>query len=353
MLAQIASGVDDPALVEDFRRWQDIPRSPRWPCRRGPRKSQRSSSASPGAPLPRPCPRQEGGASSAPPVAPGPAVPHNVDGHGTSAWIPVDPVPLAGCLELVAGSTGSVEDAAHLPRQQNQWFPGAPSTSCLTSRPTATPLTSGPPRCSPVTPSSSTSSPCTARRVPLPGEGDASCRCASSPMMPGTLRVSGSPLPVRGAHRGAARGCPDGPPALPGRLAPLGRASTPWVEQGVCPPSMTTVAPTTSEPQRTRRLLRDTPPTLGIRWVGDDVHPRPRPGPRRAPGPRPTQQRPSRPPCPTPHRSPLESWQPCFSSSTTGPERMGGAGIPGRDRSCSRRVGSSAHLSARVPEEQR
>jgi ectoine hydroxylase-related dioxygenase (phytanoyl-CoA dioxygenase family) len=29
---------------------------------------------------------------------------YNVDGRGVSAWIPVDPVPLEGCLELVAGT---------------------------------------------------------------------------------------------------------------------------------------------------------------------------------------------------------------------------------------------------------
>src|SRR5207237_7590430 len=29
---------------------------------------------------------------------------YNVDGRGVSAWIPVDPVPEAGCLELVASS---------------------------------------------------------------------------------------------------------------------------------------------------------------------------------------------------------------------------------------------------------
>jgi ectoine hydroxylase-related dioxygenase (phytanoyl-CoA dioxygenase family) len=29
---------------------------------------------------------------------------YNVDGHGVSAWIPVDPVEAAGCLELVAGT---------------------------------------------------------------------------------------------------------------------------------------------------------------------------------------------------------------------------------------------------------
>jgi len=29
---------------------------------------------------------------------------YNVDGRGVSAWIPIDPVPADGCLELVAGS---------------------------------------------------------------------------------------------------------------------------------------------------------------------------------------------------------------------------------------------------------
>ena len=29
---------------------------------------------------------------------------YNVEGHGVSAWIPVDPVPDAGCLELIAGT---------------------------------------------------------------------------------------------------------------------------------------------------------------------------------------------------------------------------------------------------------
>jgi ectoine hydroxylase-related dioxygenase (phytanoyl-CoA dioxygenase family) len=29
---------------------------------------------------------------------------YNVDGPGVSAWIPVDPVPAAGCLEVVAGT---------------------------------------------------------------------------------------------------------------------------------------------------------------------------------------------------------------------------------------------------------
>lgn len=49
---------------------------------------------------------------------------YNVDGRGVSAWIPVDPVPLAGCLELLAGSN---RGEWYLPRtfldHQARWFP--------------------------------------------------------------------------------------------------------------------------------------------------------------------------------------------------------------------------------------
>ena len=49
---------------------------------------------------------------------------YNVDGRGVSAWIPVDPVPLEGCLELVAGSH---DGPWLLPRTflsgEARWFP--------------------------------------------------------------------------------------------------------------------------------------------------------------------------------------------------------------------------------------
>jgi ectoine hydroxylase-related dioxygenase (phytanoyl-CoA dioxygenase family) len=49
---------------------------------------------------------------------------YNVDGHGTSAWIPVDPVPLAGCLELVAGShLGPWALPRTFLSKQAKWFP--------------------------------------------------------------------------------------------------------------------------------------------------------------------------------------------------------------------------------------
>src|SRR5262250_3094838 len=49
---------------------------------------------------------------------------YNVGGRGVSAWIPVDPVPLEGCLELVAGSHGG---PWLMPRTfltgEARWFP--------------------------------------------------------------------------------------------------------------------------------------------------------------------------------------------------------------------------------------
>jgi ectoine hydroxylase-related dioxygenase (phytanoyl-CoA dioxygenase family) len=49
---------------------------------------------------------------------------YNVSGHGVSAWIPVDPVPEAGCLELVAGShTGPWLMPRTFLSGQARWFP--------------------------------------------------------------------------------------------------------------------------------------------------------------------------------------------------------------------------------------
>jgi len=49
---------------------------------------------------------------------------YNVDGRGVSAWIPVDPVPEAGCLELLAGTH---HGQWFLPRtfldKEARWFP--------------------------------------------------------------------------------------------------------------------------------------------------------------------------------------------------------------------------------------
>jgi ectoine hydroxylase-related dioxygenase (phytanoyl-CoA dioxygenase family) len=49
---------------------------------------------------------------------------YNVDGHGVSAWIPVDPVPVAGCLELVASShRGPWLMPRTFLRGEARWFP--------------------------------------------------------------------------------------------------------------------------------------------------------------------------------------------------------------------------------------
>ena len=49
---------------------------------------------------------------------------YNVDGRGVSAWIPVDPVPADGCLELVAGShRGPWLMPRTFMKKEARWFP--------------------------------------------------------------------------------------------------------------------------------------------------------------------------------------------------------------------------------------
>ena len=50
---------------------------------------------------------------------------YNVDGRGVSAWIPVDPVPEDGCLELVAGSHRGpwLMPRTFLRSKEARWFP--------------------------------------------------------------------------------------------------------------------------------------------------------------------------------------------------------------------------------------
>jgi hypothetical protein len=49
---------------------------------------------------------------------------YNVDGRGVSAWIAVDPVPEAGCLELVAGShRGPWLMPRTFLHREARWFP--------------------------------------------------------------------------------------------------------------------------------------------------------------------------------------------------------------------------------------
>src|SRR6204780_1128153 len=104
-LAQVASAPGDPgAFVEDFCRWQDIRQIEQLaPYSRAP--------ALAAALMATPQVRfyhdhvlvKEGGTQQRTPWHQDQPY-YNVDGRGVSAWIPVDPVPEAGCLELVAGS---------------------------------------------------------------------------------------------------------------------------------------------------------------------------------------------------------------------------------------------------------
>ncbi|HEX2074484.1 MAG TPA: phytanoyl-CoA dioxygenase family protein [Geodermatophilus sp.] len=104
-LAQVASGADDPGrFTEDFCRWTDVPEIG---------ELARSSRVPEIAAALLATPRvrlyhdhvlvKEGGTAQRTPWHQDQPY-YNVDGRGVSAWIPVDPVPAAGCLELLAGS---------------------------------------------------------------------------------------------------------------------------------------------------------------------------------------------------------------------------------------------------------
>lgn len=104
-LAQVASSADDPGtFVEDFCRWQEIPAIERLA-----RHSRVPAIAA--ALMATEQVRfyhdhilvKEGGTRQRTPWHQDQPY-YNVDGPGVSAWIPVDPVPEAGCLELVAGT---------------------------------------------------------------------------------------------------------------------------------------------------------------------------------------------------------------------------------------------------------
>ncbi len=104
-LAQVASGADDPgAFSEDFCRWQEVPQIEQLA-----RYSRVPGLAA--ALMATPQVRfyhdhvlvKEAKTRQRTPWHQDQPY-YNVDGRGVSAWIPVDPVPADGCLELVAGS---------------------------------------------------------------------------------------------------------------------------------------------------------------------------------------------------------------------------------------------------------
>src|SRR5215471_16653692 len=123
--AQVASGAADPgAFTEDFCRCQEIPELEQLA-----RHSRVPAIAA--ALMATPQVRfyhdhvlvKEGGTRQRTPWHQDQPY-YNVDGRGVSAWIPVDPVPEAGCLELVAGShRGSWLMPRTFLRGEARWFP--------------------------------------------------------------------------------------------------------------------------------------------------------------------------------------------------------------------------------------
>ena len=104
-LAQVASGADDPgSFTEDFCRWQEIPEIEHLALRSRVPALAAALMATPEV-------RfyhdhvlvKEGQTRQRTPWHQDQPY-YNVDGRGVSAWIPVDHVPEAGCLELAAGT---------------------------------------------------------------------------------------------------------------------------------------------------------------------------------------------------------------------------------------------------------
>jgi len=124
-LAQVASGAGDPgAFTEDFCRWREIPEIERLA-----RYSRVPAVAA--ALLATPQVRfyhdhvlvKEGRTLQRTPWHQDQPY-YNVDGRGVSAWIPVDPVPADGCLELVAAShRGPWLMPRTFLRGEARWFP--------------------------------------------------------------------------------------------------------------------------------------------------------------------------------------------------------------------------------------
>ena len=124
-LAQVASGAGDPgAFTEDFCRWREVPEIEQLA-----RYSRVPAVAA--ALLATPQVRfyhdhvlvKEGRTRQRTPWHQDQPY-YNVDGRGVSAWIPVDPVPADGCLELVATShRGPWLMPRTVLRGEARWFP--------------------------------------------------------------------------------------------------------------------------------------------------------------------------------------------------------------------------------------
>jgi ectoine hydroxylase-related dioxygenase (phytanoyl-CoA dioxygenase family) len=124
-LTVVASGADDPGMfTEDFCRWRDVPEIGEL-ARRS--RAPRIAAALMATPQVRfyhdHVLVKEGGTRQRTPWHQDQPY-YNVDGRGVSAWIPVDPVPEAGCLELVAGThRGPWLMPRTFLRGEARWFP--------------------------------------------------------------------------------------------------------------------------------------------------------------------------------------------------------------------------------------
>src|SRR5260370_5654748 len=124
-LTLVASAADDPGrFTEDFCRWQQVAEIERLA-----RHSRIPRIAATLMLTPRVrfyhdhVPVKDGGTSQRTPWHQDQPY-YNVDGRGVSAWIPADPVPLGGCLELVAGThRGPWLMPRTLVSGEARWFP--------------------------------------------------------------------------------------------------------------------------------------------------------------------------------------------------------------------------------------
>lgn len=104
-LAQEASGKDDPgSFIEDFCRWGDVPAIEHLAVHSAAPQIAAALMGSPSVRLYHDHVLvKSGGTKQRTPWHQDQPY-YNVDGRGISAWIPMDPVPEAGCLELVAAT---------------------------------------------------------------------------------------------------------------------------------------------------------------------------------------------------------------------------------------------------------
>jgi ectoine hydroxylase-related dioxygenase (phytanoyl-CoA dioxygenase family) len=124
-LAQVASQPGDPgAFTEDFCRWREVPGLEKLALRsRVPAIAAALMASSPVRFYHDHVLVKEGGTRQRTPWHQDQPY-YNVDGRGVSAWIPVDPVPEDGCLELVAGShRGPWLMPRTFLRREARWFP--------------------------------------------------------------------------------------------------------------------------------------------------------------------------------------------------------------------------------------